>query len=126
MHCEWAPNEKVAAEVAGGASFGGVRALVTMKHVGLNVAADPLFTLAYTGVTGGLVYLVADDPGMHSSQNEQDTRNLAAAAHVPMLEPSDSQEALEFMREAFEVSERFDIPGDRAHDHAGLSRRSPW
>lgn len=110
VHCEWAPNEKVAAEVAGGVSFGGRRALVTMKHVGLNVAADALFTQAYTGVTGGLVYLVADDPGMHSSQNEQDTRNLAAAAHVPVFEPSDSQEALEFMREAFAVSERFDVP----------------
>jgi len=110
VHCEWAPNEKVAAEVAGGVSFGGRRVLVTMKHVGLNVAADPLFTQAYTGVTGGLVYLVADDPGMHSSQNEQDTRNLAAAAHVPVFEPSDSQEALEFMREAFAVSERFDVP----------------
>lgn len=109
-HCEWAPNEKVAAEVAGGVSFGGRRALVTMKHVGLNVAADPLFTQAYTGVTGGLVYLVADDPGMHSSQNEQDTRNLASAAHVPVFEPSDSQEALELMREAFSVSERFDVP----------------
>ena len=110
VRCEWAPNEKVAAEVAGGVSFGGARALVTMKHVGLNVAADPLFTQAYTGVTGGLVYLVADDPGMHSSQNEQDTRNLAAAAHVPVFEPSDSQEALEFVRLAFELSERCDIP----------------
>lgn len=110
VRCEWAPNEKVAAEVAGGVSFGGARALVTMKHVGLNVAADPLFTQAYTGVTGGLVYLVADDPGMHSSQNEQDTRNLAAAAHVPVFEPTDSQEALEFVRLAFELSERCDIP----------------
>lgn len=110
VHCEWAPNEKVAAEVAGGVSFGGARAIVTMKHVGLNVAADPLFTQAYTGVTGGLVYLVADDPGMHSSQNEQDTRNLATAARVPLFEPSDSQEALEFTRAAFEVSERFDVP----------------
>ncbi|MRS12431.1 MAG: indolepyruvate ferredoxin oxidoreductase subunit alpha [Actinobacteria bacterium] len=110
VRCEWAPNEKVAAEVAGGVSFGGRRALVTMKHVGLNVAADPLFTQAYTGVTGGLVYLVADDPGMHSSQNEQDTRNLAAAAHVPVFEPADSQEALEFVRKAFDVSERFDVP----------------
>lgn len=110
VHCEWAPNEKVAAEVAGGVSFGGARALVTMKHVGLNVAADPLFTQAYTGVTGGLVYLVADDPGMHSSQNEQDTRNLAAAAHVPVFEPSDSQEALEFVRLAFELSEQCDVP----------------
>lgn len=110
VHCEWAPNEKVAAEVAGGASLGGVRALVTMKHVGLNVAADALFTQVYTGVSGGLVYLVADDPGMHSSQNEQDTRNYGAAAHVPILEPSDSQEALEYMRSAFEMSERFDTP----------------
>lgn len=110
VHCEWAPNEKVAAEVAGGVSLGGVRALVTMKHVGLNVAADALFTQVYTGVTGGLVYLVADDPGMHSSQNEQDTRNYGVAAKVPILEPSDSQEALDFMRAAFELSERFDTP----------------
>ncbi len=110
VHCEWAPNEKVAAEVAGGVSVGGARAMVTMKHVGLNVAADPLFTQAYSGVTGGLVYLVADDPGMHSSQNEQDTRNLATAARVPVFEPADSQEALEFTKTAFEVSERFDVP----------------
>lgn len=110
VRCEWAPNEKVAAEVAGGVSLGGARVLVTMKHVGLNVAADPLFTQAYTGVTGGLVYLVADDPGMHSSQNEQDTRDLASAAHVPVLEPSDSAEALEFTRRAFDISEEFDIP----------------
>lgn len=110
VHCEWAPNEKVAAEVAGGVSLGGARALVTMKHVGLNVAADALFTQVYTGVTGGLVYLVADDPGMHSSQNEQDTRSYGLAAHVPILEPSDSQEALAFVRSAFELSERFDTP----------------
>lgn len=110
VRCEWAPNEKVAAEVAGGVSLGGHRAIVTMKHVGLNVAADPLYTQAYTGVNGGLVYLVADDPGMHSSQNEQDTRNHAAGAHVPLLEPSDSQEALEFVRRAFELSETHDIP----------------
>lgn len=110
VHCEWAPNEKVAAEVAGGVSVGGARVLVTMKHVGLNVAADALFTQVYTGVTGALVYLVADDPGMHSSQNEQDTRNYAVAAHVPVLEPSDSQEALEFTRAAFDLSERFDTP----------------
>lgn len=110
VYCEWAPNEKVAAEVAAGVSLGGARALVTMKHVGLNVAADPLFTLAYTGVGGGYVLLVADDPGMHSSQNEQDSRNYAAFAKVPMLEPSDSQEALEFTREAFGLSEEFDIP----------------
>lgn len=110
VHCEWAPNEKVAAEVAAGASLGGVRTLVTMKHVGLNVAADVLYTQAYTGVTGGLVYLVADDPGMHSSQNEQDTRNHAVGAKVPVLEPSDSAEAREFMIRAFELSEAYDMP----------------
>lgn len=110
VRCEWAPNEKVAAEVASGVSLGGRRSIVTMKHVGLNVAADPLFTQVYTGVTGGLVYLVADDPGMHSSQNEQDTRNYGIAARVPILEPSNSQEALEFTRAAFALSERFDLP----------------
>jgi indolepyruvate ferredoxin oxidoreductase alpha subunit len=109
-HSEWAPNEKVALEVAAGVSLGGRRVLVTMKHVGLNVAADPLFTLAYTGVGGGLVILVADDPGMHSSQNEQDTRMVARAAKVPVLEPSDSQEALRMTKAAFEASERFDLP----------------
>lgn len=109
-YAEWAPNEKVALEVAAGASFAGARALATMKHVGLNVAADPLFTLAYTGVGAGLVVLVADDPGMHSSQNEQDSRNYAAFARVPMLEPSDSQEALAFARRAFAISEEFDTP----------------
>jgi len=108
--CEWAPNEKVAAEVAGGVSLGGARVLVTMKHVGLNVASDVLYTQAYTGVTGGLVYLVADDPGMHSSQNEQDTRNHAVGAHVPILEPADSAEAREHVIAAFELSERFDTP----------------
>lgn len=110
VRCEWAPNEKVAAEVAAGVSMAGARVLVTMKHVGLNVAADALFTQAYAGVGGGLVYLVADDPGMHSSQNEQDTRNLAAAAKVPILEPSDSTEALEFIKRAFELSESHDVP----------------
>ena len=110
VYAEWAPNEKVALEVAAGVSLGGRRVLVAMKHVGLNVAADPLFTLAYTGVRGGLVILVADDPGMHSSQNEQDSHNYAAFARVPMLDPSDSQEALEFTREAFALSERFDVP----------------
>ncbi|TLM80109.1 MAG: indolepyruvate ferredoxin oxidoreductase subunit alpha [Actinobacteria bacterium] len=109
-YAEWAPNEKVALEVGAGVSLSGRRALVTMKHVGLNVAADPLFTLAYTGVEGGLVILVADDPGMHSSQNEQDTRNYGAFARVPVLEPSDSTEALEFTKLAFEISERFDTP----------------
>src|SRR5512136_1248267 len=106
----WAPNEKVALEVGIGASFGGARALVTMKHVGVNVAADPLFTLSYTGVNGGLVLVTADDPEMHSSQNEQDNRNYAKFAKVPMLEPSDSQECKEFTRLAFELSERFDTP----------------
>ncbi len=106
----WAPNEKVALEVAIGASFGGGRALCTMKHVGVNVAADPLFTLAYTGVRGGLVLVVADDPEMHSSQNEQDSRNYSKFAKVPMLEPSDSQECKEFTRLAFELSEQYDMP----------------
>lgn len=107
---QWAPNEKVALEVGVGVAFGGRRALVTMKHVGLNVAADPLFTASYTGISGGLVVLVADDPGMHSSQNEQDSRHYARAAKLPMLEPSDSQEAYDFIRLAFELSERFDTP----------------
>ncbi len=110
VHAEWAPNEKVALEVAAGASFAGARSLVTMKHVGLNVAADPLFTIAYTGVRGGLVIFVADDPGMHSSQNEQDSHNYAAFARVPMLDPSDSAEALAFTKRAFEISEQFDVP----------------
>lgn len=110
VYAEWAPNEKVALEVAAGVSLGGRRSLVTMKHVGLNVAADPLFTMAYIGVKGGLVILVADDPGMHSSQNEQDSHNYAAFARVPMLDPCDSAEALAFAREAFEISERFDVP----------------
>ncbi len=110
LYCEWAPNEKVAMEVAFGASLQGKRACCAMKHVGLNVAADPLFTLSYTGVTGGLVICVADDPGMHSSQNEQDSRNYAKASKVPMLEPSDSQEALAFTKLAFELSEEFDTP----------------
>ncbi len=110
IHSEWAPNEKVAAEVAFGASLAGVRSACAMKHVGLNVAADPLFTLSYTGVTGGMVVCVADDPAMHSSQNEQDSRHYAIAAKVPMLEPSDSAEAYEFARTAFELSEKFDTP----------------
>ncbi len=110
IHSEWAPNEKVAAEVAFGASLGGMRAACAMKHVGLNVAADPLFTLSYTGVTGGMVICVADDPAMHSSQNEQDSRHYAIAAKVPMLEPADSAEALQFSRDAFALSEQFDTP----------------
>ena len=110
INASWAPNEKVALEVGIGASFGGGRALVTMKHVGVNVAADPLFTLSYTGVNGGLVLVSADDPEMHSSQNEQDNRNYARFAKVPMLEPADSQECKEFTRLAFELSEQFDTP----------------
>lgn len=110
IYSEWAPNEKVGLEVAIGASFAGARAMSCMKHVGLNVAADPLFTVAYTGVNGGLVVVVADDPGMHSSQNEQDSRNYAKAAKFPMLEPSDSQECLDYMKAAFDLSERFDTP----------------
>ncbi len=110
IHSEWAPNEKVAMEVAFGASLGGARSACAMKHVGLNVAADPLFTLSYTGVTGGMVICVADDPAMHSSQNEQDSRHYAIAAKVPMLEPADSAESYEFARDAFELSEKFDTP----------------
>ncbi len=110
LYCEWSPNEKVATEVAIGASMAGVRAMCSMKHVGVNVAADPLYTVSYIGVTGGLVMIAADDPGMYSSQNEQDTRMVARAAHVPVLEPSDSQEAKDFMIEAFDISEKYDTP----------------
>ena len=110
IYCEWSPNEKVATEVAIGASMAGVRAMCSMKHVGVNVAADPLYTVSYIGVTGGLVMVAADDPGMYSSQNEQDTRMVARAAHVPVLEPSDSQEAKDFMKTAFDLSEKYDTP----------------
>ena len=110
MHCEWAPNEKVAMETAFGASLAGVRSACAMKHVGLNVAADPLFTLSYTGVNAGLLICVADDPGMHSSQNEQDSRHYAIAAKVPMLEPADSAESRAFAKAAFALSEQFDTP----------------
>lgn len=110
VYSEWAPNEKVATEVAVGASIAGARSICAMKHVGLNVAADPLFTASYTGVNGGMVLAVADDPGMHSSQNEQDSRFYARSAHVPMLEPADSQECYDFMREALTLSEKFDTP----------------
>lgn len=110
IYSEWAPNEKVAMEVAIGAGMGGARSIVSMKHVGLNVAADPLFTASYIGTNGGLVVVVADDPGMHSSQNEQDSRYYARAGHLPLLEPSDSQEALDFTKKAFELSEKFDTP----------------
>ena len=110
IYHEWAPNEKVAVEVAYGASIAGVRAVAAMKHVGLNVAADPLFTAAYNGVGRGFVIVSADDPGMHSSQNEQDNRHYARAAKIPMFEPADSQDSLDMIREAFEVSERYDLP----------------
>ena len=109
-YCEWAPNEKVAMESAFGASLRGKRSACCMKHVGLNVAADPLFTMSYTGVNAGMVICVADDPGMHSSQNEQDSRHYAIAAKVPMLEPSDSAEALAFAKLAFDISEKYDTP----------------
>src|SRR5512138_3967218 len=107
---QWAPNEKVAFEVGLGAAYGGARVLVTMKHVGVNVAADPLFTAAYTGVSGALVLISADDPGMASSQNEQDNRHYARAAGLPMLEPSDSQEAYDLARTGWELSERWGLP----------------
>lgn len=110
VYAEWAPNEKVAAEVAIGASISGVRSMCCMKHVGLNVAADPLFTCSYTGVGGGLVAVVADDPGLYSSQNEQDTRLIGRAAMIPVIEPSDSQEAKDYMKRAFELSEKYDTP----------------
>lgn len=110
VYAEWAPNEKVAVEVAIGASFSGVRSLACMKMVGLNVAADPLYSDAYIGVNGGLVLVVADDPGIYSSQNEQDTRRVCIAANVPCIEPSDSQEAKDYIKEAYEISEKFDTP----------------
>ena len=110
VYSEWSPNEKVALEVGFGASLAGARTIVSMKHVGLNVAADPLYTAAYTGVNAGLVVAVADDPSMFSSQNEQDTRLIARAANVPVLEPSDSAEAKEFTEKAFLLSETYDTP----------------
>ena len=110
IYCEWAPNEKVAMEVAFGAALAGKRSACVMKHVGLNVAADPLFTIAYTGVNAGMVICVADDPGMHSSQNEQDSRHYAVSAKIPMLEPADSAEARDFAKRAFELSEEYDTP----------------
>ena len=110
MNCQWAPNEKVAVEVSFGASMTGARALSCMKHVGVNVAADPLFTAAYTGVNAGLVIAAADDPFMHSSQNEQDTRMIARSAHIPVLEPADSQECLDFTKLAYALSEQYDTP----------------
>lgn len=110
IYAEWAPNEAVAAEVAIGASLAGTRALASMKLVGLNVASDAMYTAAYIGVNGGLVVVVADDPGLYSSQNEQDTRLVARSAHIPVLEPSDSQEAKDFTKLAYEISEKYDTP----------------
>ncbi len=110
VNTEWSPNEKVALEVAHGASLAGGRAIACMKHVGLNVASDPLMTISYTGVKGGLVVVVADDPGQHSSQNEQDSRHWTRFGKIPMLEPGDSQECKDFTRIAFEISEKFDTP----------------
>ena len=110
IYAEWAPNEKVAVEVAIGAAIQGARSMACMKHVGLNVAADPFYTAAYTGLNAGMVIIVADDPGMHSSQNEQDTRLICRAAHVPCLEPSNSQECKDFMRLGYEISEAYDTP----------------
>ena len=110
VYTEWAPNEKVALEAAAGACIAGVRSMACMKHVGLNVASDPLYTLAYTGVNAGLVIVVADDPGLASSQNEQDTRMIARSAHLPLIEPADSNEAKEFFKYAFELSEKYDTP----------------
>ena len=110
VFCEWAPNEKVAGEVAIGASIAGARAMSCMKHVGLNVMADPVFTVSYIGANGGLVFCVADDQGMHSSQNEQDSRHYAKASKIMMLEPSDSGECKEFTKMAFDLSEEYDTP----------------
>ena len=110
IKAEWAPNEKVATEVAIGASMAGVRSMCMMKHVGVNVASDPLYTVSYIGVNGGMVLVAADDPGMYSSQNEQDTRMVARAAMVPVVEPSDSEEARVFTKRAYEISEEYDTP----------------
>ena len=110
IYAEWAPNEKVAMEAAFGACMAGKRSFCGMKHVGLNVAADPLFTISYTGVNAGMIIAVADDPGMHSSQNEQDSRHYAKAAKIPMFEPADSMEAIEFTKLGYEISEKYDTP----------------
>ena len=110
VYAEWAPNEKVAVEVAIGAALGGAKALAVMKHVGVNVAADPIFTVSYTGIEGALVIISADDPSMHSSQNEQDNRNYAKFAKIPMLEPADPQEAKDYVSLSFKISEQFDTP----------------
>ncbi len=125
IYCEWAPNEKVALEVAHGASLGGKRSACAMKHVGLNVAADPLFTISYQGVSAGLVICVADDPGMHSSQNEQDSRHYAIAAKIPMLEPSDSAEARAFRHAGVRNQRNVPHPGisQNVHPHCPQPKR---
>ena len=110
VYAEWSPNEKVALEVSIGAALAGAKVMATMKHVGVNVAADPLFTVSYTGTNGALVIITADDPSLHSSQNEQDNRNYAKFAKIPMLEPADSQEAKDYIKIAFDISEKFDTP----------------
>jgi len=110
VYAEWSTNEKVAVEVTIGAALAGEKAMAVMKHVGVNVAADPIFTVSYTGINGALVIITADDPSMHSSQNEQDNRNYARFAKIPMLEPADAQEAKEFIKLAFQISEQFDTP----------------
>ena len=137
IYTEWSPNEKVAVEVASGAAIAGARAMACMKHVGMNVASDPFMTLAYTGIKGGFVIVVCDDPNVHSSQNEQDSRNWARFAKVPMLEPGDAQECKDFMKIAFDMSEKFDTPvlvkGETRVSHAdslvewrsGKSRQIP-
>ena len=114
LYSEWAPNEKVAMEAAIGASMAGARSIVSMKHVGMNVAADPMFTYAYMGVGGGMVAVTADEPGQHSSQNEQDNRNYARFAKIPLFEPADSQECKEMIQAAFRLSEEFDTKIGRA------------
>ena len=121
IYAEWSPNEKVALEVAIGASLAGARTMASMKHVGVNVAADPLMTLSYVGVNGGLVLVTCDDPELYSSQNEQDNRHYARFAKIPMFEPSDSQEAKEFVKLGYEVSETFDTPGHGSGRHPDLS-----
>ena len=121
VYAEWAPNEKVAMESAFGAAMAGKRSFCGMKHVGLNVAADPLFTISYTGVNAGMVIAVADDPGMHSSQNEQDSRHYARASKIPMFEPADSMEAIEFTKLAYEISENVQMIGWGAFENTGIT-----
>ena len=121
IYAEWAPNEKVAMESAIGASVAGLRSMVSMKHVGMNVAADPMFTWSYMGVNGGNVIITADEPGMFSSQNEQDNRNYAKAAKIAMLEPSDSQECIDMVKAAYELSEKYDTPFYYPYDDPRLS-----